>query len=79
MTWCFVLVFGVGLCQLSREASCGAVPAVVSRLVQEIEARASATPGLDLYRLYRTTSPPAEAIAQLRAQLSHVETGNVEH
>lgn len=46
------------------------VPAVVLRLLQEIEARASATPGLDLYRLYRTTTPPPEIIAQLRAQLA---------
>lgn len=43
---------------------------MVTRLLQEIEHRAATTPSLDLYRLYRTTTPSAETIAQLCLQLS---------
>lgn len=66
-------MFGVGLCQLSRAPD--GVPGALVRLVKEVEARASATPGLDLYRLYRTTSPGAEAIGRLGAELSRAEAG----
>lgn len=63
-------VFGVGLCRLSTGSDPTSVPTVVLRLVQEIEQRATTTPSLDLYRLYRTTTPSAETIAQLCLQLS---------
>ena len=63
-------VFGVGLCRLSTGSDPASVPTVVLRLVQEIEQRATTTPSLDLYRLYRTTTPSAETIAQLCLQLS---------
>ena len=63
-------VFGVGLCRLSTGGETGSAPSVVLRLVQEIEQRAATTPSLDLYRLYRTTTPSAETIAQLCLQLS---------
>lgn len=64
------LVFGVGLCRLSTGGDPAAAPSVVSRLVQEIEQRAAATPSLDLYRLYQTTTPSAETLAQLCQHLS---------
>ncbi|XP_046457115.1 phosphatidylinositol 3-kinase regulatory subunit alpha-like isoform X4 [Daphnia pulex] len=63
-------VFGVGLCRLSTGSDPASVPAVVLRLVQEIEQRATSTSTLDLYRLYRTTTPSAETIAQFCLQLS---------
>ena len=63
-------MFGVGLCRLSTGGETGSAPSVVLRLVQEIEQRAATTPSLDLYRLYRTTTPSAETIAQLCLQLS---------
>ncbi|XP_057380000.1 uncharacterized protein LOC130702342 isoform X2 [Daphnia carinata] len=64
-------VFGVALCRLSTGSDSSSVPSVVLRLVQEIEQRAATTPSLDLYRLYRTTTPTAETIAQLCLQLSN--------
>lgn len=48
---------------------------MVSRLLQEVEQRAAATPSLDLYRLYRTTTPAPEIISQLRLQLSSTDLG----
>jgi hypothetical protein len=48
---------------------------VVLRLLQEIEQHATATPSLDLYRLYRTTTPAVETLAQLRLQLGTTELG----
>ena len=67
------------LCRLSSSGSDAAAPseapAVVLRLLQEIEQHATATPSLDLYRLYRTTTPAVETLAQLRLQLGTTELG----
>ena len=65
----FFKVFGVGLCRLAVGGA-DPVPSAVTRLIQEIEQRAAATPNLDLYRLYRTTTPSGETIAQLCQQLA---------
>lgn len=76
-----VIVFGVALCRLTSSCNGGGdvapseAPAVVLRLLQEIEQRAAATPSLDLYRLYRTTTPAAEILTQLRLQLGTTELG----
>lgn len=70
-------VFGVALCRLSTGSDSSSVPSVVLRLVQEIEQRATTTPSLDLYRLYRTTTPSAETISQLCLQLSTDSDGDL--
>lgn len=67
-------MFGVGLCRLLTNGEPASAPTVVLRLLAEIEQRAAATPSLDLYRLYRTTTPSAETIAQLCQQLTN-DTG----
>lgn len=66
----------MGLCRLGSStttagetSSLPTPPSVIIRLIQEIEARASTTPALDLYRLYRTTTPGPEIMSQLRTQL----------